>query len=644
MTAVRARWQREPRRWVRRAGFGWVVVARVLAALEHGAGIARQSARLTWLLACRHTSRVTRAPPLNLVTPLPPPGRLLAQIVLASAPLVWRLGSGSEGDGVHIGPEERSQDALIRHLRQVRRVPCSLPAHKQPVVLLAVDQGALSKRSRDDDVLLHRAHEAALDKVVRQLGSERRPHAAEGGKPGLPPTDLSDCPVAMTRGLSLAALPSWSSPACLGQSCSLLHGSLRRLVSALPPPLRLHLAIHETGQLPGWSQRHQPVVWRLHGAQALDEAAQSLSLSCVALAMCLAGVDDLLAPAAGAGDGPRACPAALEPLVRDLVPVLWHRCGANLYRQAVGGSDEPPSLDPASQPGVIASTASKLSGLTGGMASSLFRKAVAGVSAATHALSSLAASSSAGPDGIQLLAHLRTASALEARRRWRRHGRLSAVEDALWEQRNLRVFCGSWNVKGKLLPSATLAEWFRASLKEWEPDGADVYVIGLQEGVALGAVNIMKDAGNAFVDDSPPDPTSPRDSDALASSSDALLSWHKAVETALNEVHAGGGGRLEVLAARQLVGVMLFVLAAPSVKSSISNLACSSCRTGLRGMTGNKGAVAVRMQVRWCAADSRLTVASPRARLVECRCSIYKHFVLTSNTMAKQACEADLRA
>ena len=63
----------------------------------------------------------------------------------------------------------------------------------------------------------------------------------------------------------------------------------------------------------------------------------------------------------------------------------------------------------------------------------------------------------------------------------------------------------------------------------------------------------------------------------------------------MRDDEAGQG--LEVLAARQLVGVMVFVLAAPGVKRLISNVATETCRTGLGGMAGNKGAVAVRMQV-----------------------------------------------
>ena len=54
---------------------------------------------------------------------------------------------------------------------------------------------------------------------------------------------------------------------------------------------------------------------------------------------------------------------------------------------------------------------------------------------------------------------------------------------------------------------------------------------------------------------------------------------------------------MEVVASRQLVGVMMFVLVDSSIRKLVSNVAVEACRTGLGGMTGNKGAVAVRLQL-----------------------------------------------
>ncbi len=153
--------------------------------------------------------------------------------------------------------------------------------------------------------------------------------------------------------------------------------------------------------------------------------------------------------------------------------------------------------------------ASRLSGLTGGRASWLVRRAVAGVSTATQAISSLARAPAPESHGVPLLALTRTAASLEARRRWRRHGRICAVEDALWEQRAVRIMCGSWNTKGKVCDSSSFVAWFSAALERWGAEGAEVYAIGLQEGVELGAVNLLKDAGSVFADALDLDPDSP---------------------------------------------------------------------------------------------------------------------------------------
>ena len=45
--------------------------------------------------------------------------------------------------------------------------------------------------------------------------------------------------------------------------------------------------------------------------------------------------------------------------------------------------------------------------------------------------------------GVELLAHARGAPSLETRRRWRRHGRICAVEDELWELRPVRITRGA---------------------------------------------------------------------------------------------------------------------------------------------------------------------------------------------------------
>jgi hypothetical protein len=45
--------------------------------------------------------------------------------------------------------------------------------------------------------------------------------------------------------------------------------------------------------------------------------------------------------------------------------------------------------------------------------------------------------------------------------------------------------------------SGGVGSWFDAA-RTFGPDGADIYVIGLQEAVPLNAVNLLMDAGNLF--------------------------------------------------------------------------------------------------------------------------------------------------
>ena len=76
----------------------------------------------------------------------------------------------------------------------------------------------------------------------------------------------------------------------------------------------------------------------------------------------------------------------------------------------------------------------------------------------------------------------------------------------------------------------------------------------------------------------------------------ALQAWQAEITKAIQHVFGEQGG-VEVVAARQLVGVMMFVLVRCSIRKLVSQVAVQACRTGLGGMTGNKGAVAVRLQL-----------------------------------------------
>ena len=172
---------------------------------------------------------------------------------------------------------------------------------------------------------------------------------------------------------------------------------------------------------------------------------------------------------------------------------------------------------------------------------------------------------------------------------WRCHGQLHALHARVWEEHSVRLCCATWNANGKVQPQAAVREWLRGAEDLWGEAGAEIYVVGLQEAVELDAMNLMADAGSLVRAAGPGDGAYV---DAKGRTT-ALGAWRARVEAALQDV----GGGLELVAARQLVGIMLFVLAAPHIRPLIADVEADSVRTGLGGMAGNKGAIGVRMTV-----------------------------------------------
>jgi len=259
-----------------------------------------------------------------------------------------------------------------------------------------------------------------------------------------------------------------------------------------------------------------------------------------------------------------------QPLL-SLLLTQWAANGISLFRQSTGS--DPPS----SNSGI----SSRFSGITGGVASSFYSKFVNTASA----IGGFASSSSGGADvALQLLSSLRVTGE-EAQLAWRRHGLLAGSEEDLWEGRRVSVFVGSWNVNGKVMSKDEIMGWLLPAVKEWGTEGPDLYVLGLQEAVELGAMSVLKDTGQGILADL---------SDEDAGKSSVMSRWTQEVEAAIAEIF-GSKKELSLIASRQLVGVVLLVFASPSIKSLISNVSVEACRTGLRGMAGNKGGVAVRL-------------------------------------------------
>lgn len=73
--------------------------------------------------------------------------------------------------------------------------------------------------------------------------------------------------------------------------------------------------------------------------------------------------------------------------------------------------------------------------------------------------------------------------------------------------------------------------------------------------------------------------------------------WEKAIKRCLNDrAQEMGGDKYVLLRSGQLVGAALCIFVKASVLSKIKNVEGSVKKTGMSGIAGNKGAVAIRME------------------------------------------------
>jgi len=239
---------------------------------------------------------------------------------------------------------------------------------------------------------------------------------------------------------------------------------------------------------------------------------------------------------------------------------LWNLCALNLYRQATYA--EPPD-----------------NGI--------------GVSAQNSIAGKLVGPMILAP-WLRCLASAASPQAKLGARRWKSHGACVARERDLWEPRSLRVWCGTWNANGKVLEGQQLREWIRAAAGRWGEEGPQICFLGLQEAVELDAKNVMSESMSL---------STSRDKMSVQAYVDAngkptpLGSWKSQVEAAMSDAWGEGETKLQFVSVRQLVGVILFVFAAPNVVPLLGDVSVETMRTGLGGIVGNKGAVAARMHV-----------------------------------------------
>ncbi|KAI9462024.1 SacI homology domain-containing protein [Russula earlei] len=129
------------------------------------------------------------------------------------------------------------------------------------------------------------------------------------------------------------------------------------------------------------------------------------------------------------------------------------------------------------------------------------------------------------------------------------------------------IFIGTWNLNGRP-PSESLLPWLfpRETLPE-----PDIMVIGFQEIVPLTAQQIVQT-----------DPEKKR-------------VWENKIAETL-ERRPNKKGDYILLRSEQLVGTALIVFVKSELTAVIRNVEATKCKTGLRGMSGNKGAVGIRLE------------------------------------------------
>ena len=134
----------------------------------------------------------------------------------------------------------------------------------------------------------------------------------------------------------------------------------------------------------------------------------------------------------------------------------------------------------------------------------------------------------------------------------------------------INVVAACWNVAAKPPPDESIGDWLRCASRP------DVVAVGLQEAVDLNATNIAAGA-------------------ASAETGAAVSAWEARVTAELDEWH--GRGAYTQLACRQLVGLALFVYVRREIVQHTSAARVAAAGTGLLGVMGNKGAVAVSLRV-----------------------------------------------
>ncbi|KAF2892289.1 hypothetical protein ILUMI_13885 [Ignelater luminosus] len=138
---------------------------------------------------------------------------------------------------------------------------------------------------------------------------------------------------------------------------------------------------------------------------------------------------------------------------------------------------------------------------------------------------------------------------------------LSLKEPEYTHQQEFSVFVATWNVNGQP-PTVSLKPWLSC-----DDEPPDVYAIGFQE------LDLSKEAFLMF--------DTPREAE-----------WRKAIADAIHP-----GAKYRSVAYVRLVGMQLEVLVNNSHYKFVKNVAIDTVGTGILGKMGNKGGVAVRLEL-----------------------------------------------
>ncbi|KAL4214955.1 DNase I-like protein [Rhizopus microsporus] len=138
------------------------------------------------------------------------------------------------------------------------------------------------------------------------------------------------------------------------------------------------------------------------------------------------------------------------------------------------------------------------------------------------------------------------------------------------KSRKITILCGSYNLNGRAFKGELLDPWLLQHFKSGNTEEPDIYAIGFQEIVELSPQQVM------------------------ATDAETRKVWEDQIERTLNS-RPGGKSKYTLLRSNQLVGAALVIFAKSSIVDEIRNVESSIKKTGIMGMAGNKGAVAIRM-------------------------------------------------